>query len=358
MSTRIKDATPIDAFTDTIMLPVGNTSDQTAASAGTVLRLKEYILSDISEVGMSGAYSDLTGTPDLSGYATMSTLNTNFYNRSQVNSLIGSITGPAFKIVDELPEEGVNGVIFLIEQGGGENVYDEYVWLEDGRTFELIGSTETDLSDYYTKAQTEALIPTVNNSTITLKQGGTTKGVITLNQSTGTTINFDAPEPQVQADWTEDDTTKPTYIQNKPSIPTVYNPTVTFTQGGVSKGSITLNQSTTATIELDATTQLQSDWNEADNSMPDYIKNKPAIPTVNNSTITFTQGGVTKGSITLNQSTNQTIALDSGSGAGTQSDWTEDDPTEMSYIQNKPGTRTLDIIYQDGSTETIDIYTE
>ena len=36
------------------------------------------------------------------------------------------------------------------------------------------------------------------------------------------------------------------------------------------------------------------------------------LPTVNNSTITITQGGVTKGSFTLNQSSAQTIALDAG----------------------------------------------
>lgn len=43
------------------------------------------------------------------------------------------------------------------------------------------------------------------------------------------------------------------------------------------------------------------------------LLNKPTIPTVNNSTITFTQGGTTKGSITLNQSSDATIALDAGS---------------------------------------------
>lgn len=42
------------------------------------------------------------------------------------------------------------------------------------------------------------------------------------------------------------------------------------------------------------------------------LTDKPTIPTVNDPTITFTQGGVTKGSITLNQSSNQTIALDAG----------------------------------------------
>jgi len=38
----------------------------------------------------------------------------------------------------------------------------------------------------------------------------------------------------------------------------------------------------------------------------------PTIPTVNNPTITITQGGTTKGSFTLNQSTNASIDLDSG----------------------------------------------
>lgn len=44
------------------------------------------------------------------------------------------------------------------------------------------------------------------------------------------------------------------------------------------------------------------------------LSNKPTIPTVNDATITFTQGGTTKGTITLNQSSNATIALDAGGG--------------------------------------------
>lgn len=45
---------------------------------------------------------------------------------------------------------------------------------------------------YYTKAETNALIPTVNNATIVFKQGGTTKGTITLNQSSDDEIDLDA----------------------------------------------------------------------------------------------------------------------------------------------------------------------
>lgn len=44
------------------------------------------------------------------------------------------------------------------------------------------------------------------------------------------------------------------------------------------------------------------------------LNNKPTIPTVNNATITLTQGGVTKGSFTLNQASDGTIALDAGGG--------------------------------------------
>lgn len=40
------------------------------------------------------------------------------------------------------------------------------------------------------------------------------------------------------------------------------------------------------------------------------------IPTVNNPTITFTQGGTTKGSISLNQASDQTIELDAGGSSG------------------------------------------
>ena len=50
--------------------------------------------------------------------------------------------------------------------------------------------------------------------------------------------------------------------------------------------------------------------------MLDSKADKSEIPTVNNPTITFTQGNAVKGRITLNQANNQAISLDAGGGGG------------------------------------------
>ena len=54
------------------------------------------------------------------------------------------------------------------------------------------------------------------------------------------------------------------------------------------------------------------------------LTDKPTIPTVNDATITFTQGGTTKGTITLNQSSDATITLDAGGGGSITVDQTYD----------------------------------
>ena len=226
------------------------------------------------------------------------------------------------------------------------------------RSFERIGSTAFDLSNYYTIDEVNALIPTVNNPTITFKQGSTTIGTITLNQSSSSTLTFSAiGTAQIPSDWNQSDTTAPDYIKNKPTIPTVNDPRIAFTQGGVTVGAFTLNQSGADTIDLSDISQVQADWNERDDTSAAYILNKPSIPVVNNPTINFTQNGVNIGSITLNQSSGATIAISGGGqGGGVQSNWNEEDSTSMAFIQNKPGTRAFTVTYEDDSQETIEFY--
>lgn len=56
-------------------------------------------------------------------------------------------------------------------------------------------------------------------------------------------------------------------------------------------------------------TQVQSDWDEADSSSPAYIDNKPTIPTVNDATLTIQQNNVTVNTFTANASSDVTINL-------------------------------------------------
>ena len=92
--------------------------------------------------------------------------------------------------------------------------------------------------------------------------------------------------------------------------------------------------------------QVQSDWAETDTESVSYIKNKP---TISDAEIVIKQNNVTKGSFTLNQNGSATINLEGGSGGGStqvQSDWAETNTESVSYIKNKP---TLSIVATSGS---------
>lgn len=55
-------------------------------------------------------------------------------------------------IVDELPETGEVGILYLVpsDDPETENAYDEYVWVEEEEAFEMVGSTAIDLSGLVT----------------------------------------------------------------------------------------------------------------------------------------------------------------------------------------------------------------
>lgn len=76
--------------------------------------------------------------------------------QSAITEAIGDITSFEFQIVEELPGTGENGVIYLISNSGtGQNIYDEYIWT--GTTFEKIGTTDVDLSNYWSKTDLVAI---------------------------------------------------------------------------------------------------------------------------------------------------------------------------------------------------------
>ena len=212
MSVKIKDSILISNVTDSIKLPVGNYGLDDQPYGISVEQLKYHINSNLSTVATTGSYNDLTNKPDLNKFATLTTLNANYYNKTEIDSLITGGEGGDFlkmKFVDKLPEKGdVNTFYFVKSEFPEEqNTYNEYVWNEKEQVYEIVSKT-----DYITTKD----LPAVYDSQITVKQGSVTKGTFTLNQSGNATITLDAV---LQSDWNQTNSTALDFIKNKPTIP-------------------------------------------------------------------------------------------------------------------------------------------
>ena len=121
-----------------------------------------------------------------------------------IANAVGGITSFEYQVVQALPATGVKGTIYLVPNSGtNPNIYDEYIWIEGTPgSFEKIGTTEIDLSNYYTKTESDTLlaakadatdIPTVNNATLTIQKNGTSVATFTANSATNATANITVP---------------------------------------------------------------------------------------------------------------------------------------------------------------------
>ena len=79
------------------------------------------------------------------------------YNKTEVNQLISSIAGGVeLEVVAVLPIVGESNKIYLVRREVSSNIYDQYVWFNNA--WVQVGSTEVDLSQYYTKTEVDALL--------------------------------------------------------------------------------------------------------------------------------------------------------------------------------------------------------
>ena len=69
--------------------------------------------------------------------------------QSAINDAVGDVTSFEQQVVEALPTTGEKGIIYLVPHSHGDkDIYDEYIWVATTSTFEKIGSTDMDLSDY------------------------------------------------------------------------------------------------------------------------------------------------------------------------------------------------------------------
>lgn len=120
---------------------------------------------------------------------------------------------------------------------------------------------------------------------------------------------------QVQSDWTETDTTDASFIQNKPTTKPI----------AAGSGISVVEYADNVTITNTAA-QVQSDWAESTSTEPNYIKNKPTVKQI-----------VAGANVTINESNSQiTISSTGAGGVPVQADWTQADNSQPDYIKNKP----------------------
>lgn len=179
---------------------------------------------------------------------------------------------------------------------------------------------------YSAPAVTSALtITSVGTGTITLSDTNTYTYNADGNQNSYYTVGESYPDylcfvdgvgvkradnlitdKQIQADYSQTDTSAVDYIKNKPILAAVATSGVySDLTGTPSLASVATSGSYTDLSNKPSLATVATSGSYTD------LSNKP---TINDATITITQGGVSKGSFTLNQTSGDTIALDTGYG--------------------------------------------
>lgn len=83
---------------------------------------------------------------------------TNYYTKAETNELVSKIPKFAIEVVETLPTENIsNTTVYLLKSSEeAPNLYTEYIYVNEA--WEELGAQTVDLSDYYTKAETDAAI--------------------------------------------------------------------------------------------------------------------------------------------------------------------------------------------------------
>ena len=154
-------------------------------------------------------------------------------------------------------------------------------------------------------------------------------------------------EANVQSDWEQSDSTADNYIKNKPEN-LVQDASYVHTDNNYT----TVEKNKLSGIAAGAEVNVQSDWNQTSPSSDDYIKNKPEN-LVQDANYVHTDNNYT--------STEKTklSGIAPGAEVNVQSDWNETDDTKDAYIKNKPDltdyiqkSQTAGLLKNDGSIDT------
>ena len=126
------------------------------------------------------------------------------------------------EIVEELPTEDIdpNTIYMILRTDPGESdIYDEWMYIDDN--WELIGNTEIDLTDYYTKDETDEIVGEVSEQIETIESDlyGTVEYNVTTGEKVinGTVEDRDLSITKVKGE-SEQESTKGYQLLNKTQV--------------------------------------------------------------------------------------------------------------------------------------------
>lgn len=134
--------------------------------------------------------------------------------------------------------------------------------------------------------------PTIGDGTLILQENGASLGSFSANTTQTTTVNITVPTKT--SDLTNDGADNTSTYVEADELATV---------------ATTGNYSDLNGAPAIPAAQVQSDWAQSDTAAVDYIQNKPTIPTVNDATLTIQQNGTDVATFTANSSTNATANI-------------------------------------------------
>lgn len=117
--------------------------------------------------------ANISDIPDVSNFITNTVNNllyyyrkTETYTQAEINNLISAISTLTLEVVQTLPVQDISTTtIYLVPKATAEtnDVYDEYIYVSNA--WEHIGSTQADLTNYYTKTQVDEKVNFYDGST-------------------------------------------------------------------------------------------------------------------------------------------------------------------------------------------------
>lgn len=209
--------------------------------------------------------------------------------------------------------ENETGLPSLINRASVYDVTNNKVWTyyTNDQTWHAASNTSQVTVNTFTNSSEGTIKGSTNDGQVFAESDGTgsvngwdaLNSAVSSNTSKLATIAQGA-EVNVQSDWTQTNTSADDYIKNKPAN-LVQDANYVHTDNNFT----TTLKNKLGGIESGAEVNVQADWSQTDTTADDYIKNKPTIPTVNNATLTIQKNGTNVQTFTANSNTNKTANI-------------------------------------------------